>query len=137
MGGLDQLESIENELSIYRDESEVSRINRWAADRPVSVNRPTFELIERSVGWSERTDGAFDITAGPLVEAWGFTRRSGRKPTPEEIADAMRKVGYQRLRLSNEDRSVAFDRPGMSINLGAIGKGTPWIGWRDAFANRG
>ncbi len=73
--------------------------------------------------WSERTSGAFDITAGPLVEVWGFTTRSGRKPTHEEIEKALGRVGYRDLVLDPESETVRFTKPGMMINLGAIGKG--------------
>jgi thiamine biosynthesis lipoprotein len=120
---MEQLDAIEHELTIYRDDSEVSRLNRLAFAQPVQLSEPTFALLQRAILWSERTGGAFDVTAGPLVEAWGFTRRSGRKPATEEIEAARRAVGYEKLELFPAQRTVRFTHPGMSLNLGAIGKG--------------
>ncbi|TWU27040.1 Thiamine biosynthesis lipoprotein ApbE precursor [Novipirellula galeiformis] len=119
----DLLEGIEADLTIYRPTSEISRINLLAGETPVVVSESTFSLLQRAVYWGAQTGGAFDVTAGPLVEAWGFTQRSGKKPTAQEIKKACDCVGYQHLRLAPADRSVAFAVPGMAINLGGIGKG--------------
>jgi thiamine biosynthesis lipoprotein len=123
VAALEGLDAIESALTVYRDDSEVSRANRRASSEPVRLSSQTFALLQSAIRWSQRTDGAFDVTAGPLVEAWGFTRRSGRKPTSDEIDAARRLVGYQQLELCEEQQTVRFAKPGMSINLGAIGKG--------------
>lgn len=120
---LEQLDAIEASLTVYQPESEISRVNRDAFAKPVTLTPATFSLIQRAVLWSQRTDGAFDITAGPLVEAWGFTRRRGRKPSAAEVGAALDRVGYQHLLLDQERRSLRFAQQGMSINLGGIGKG--------------
>ena len=120
---LERLDEIEQTLTIYRPDSEVSRINQNADKNPVFVSNSTFQLIQRAVQWSRRTHGAFDITAGPLVKAWGFTERNGRKPSPHEVETARAKVGYQYLLLDSPKQTVQFDKPEMSINLGGIGKG--------------
>ncbi|WP_372721445.1 FAD:protein FMN transferase [Novipirellula sp.] len=119
----DLLEGIEADLTIYRPTSEISRINLLASETAVSVSPPTFALLQRAVHWGEHTGGAFDITAAPLVEAWGFTQRSGKKPSADEIESARRVVGYQHLQLDPTHRTVGFAVPGMAINLGGIGKG--------------
>ena len=103
-------------------------MNRAAAQQSIELSEGTFSLLQRSLRWSQRTAGAFDITAGPLVKAWGFTQRSARKPSPEEIAEAQNRVGYQLIELSQSQRTVRFGQEGMSINLGAIGKGDAPIG---------
>ena len=120
---LECLDAIESRLTIYRPGGEVARVNQLAADQPTQLSESTFELLEKAVLWSERTGGAFDVTAGPLVEAWGFTKRSGKKPSTDEVETAVAQVGYADLKLSVADRTVQFAKPGMSINLGAIGKG--------------
>ncbi len=120
---LDQLDAMEQAMTVYREDSEVSRVNRLATDTPVRLSLTTFKLLEKAMQWSVRTDGAFDVTAGPLVEAWGFTQRSGRKPTGQEIDAAIQRVGYENVDLSPAERTIRFTKPGMSINLGAIGKG--------------
>ncbi len=123
LAALEKLDAIEHRLTIYRDDGEIAQANRTAFERPVRLTAETFKLIQQSKEWSERTCGAFDITAGPLVEAWGFTNRSGKKPTQAEVAAALERVGFQHLQIAVEDQTVRFARPGMSINLGAIGKG--------------
>ncbi len=120
---LEMLDDIERQLTIYRPESEVSHINRLAASKPVQVSESTFAILERAIQWSHRTAGRFDITAGPLVELWGFTKRKGQKPSPSEVKTTLAAVGYQKLILNAQQRSIAFSVPGMSINLGGIGKG--------------
>lgn len=120
---LEMLDSIEAALTIYRPESEVSRLNRDGYDRPVKLSPSTFSLLQRSILWSRRTGGAFDVTAGPLVEVWGFTRRTGRKPTAAEIETARASVGYEKMVLDEDERTVQLSAAGMAINLGAIGKG--------------
>lgn len=122
VAALEGLEGIEGALTVYRDSSEVSRVNLAAADGPVRVSGSTHGLLRRAVQWSRLTEGAFDITSGPLIDVWGFTGRRGRKPSSEEVAAALGRVGYQHLEL-NDDCSVRFGRVGMAINLGAIGKG--------------
>ncbi|MCS7471235.1 FAD:protein FMN transferase [Stieleria sp. ICT_E10.1] len=120
---LELLDRIEADLTVYREDSEISQVNAVASERPVTVSESTYRLIQRSIAWSEKTAGAFDITAGPLVRVWGFTERRGRKPTAAEVQAAVAQVGYTAVRLDDEQRSVAFERPGMEVNLGAIGKG--------------
>lgn len=120
---LESLDEIERTLTVYRDDSEIARINAAAGSRPIVISGSTFELIRRSIQWSEKTGGAFDITAGPLVDAWGFTERRGRKPSDAEIETAMRSMGHQHIHLDAAKNSVLLERPGMRLNLGAIGKG--------------
>lgn len=120
---LEMLDGIEADLTIYAPESEISRINRDAHQGPVKVNAATFRLLQKAVLWWEKTERAFDVTAGPLVEAWGFTARAGKKPTADEIQAARNACGSESLILDAGDQSVTFAKPGMSINLGAIGKG--------------
>jgi thiamine biosynthesis lipoprotein len=98
-------------------------INREAAEVPVNVEPWMFELLERSIDLWRATSGAFDITAGPLSEAWGFARREGRMPQPRESAEALSRVGSQWLQLNAETQTIHFARSGVQLNLGAIGKG--------------
>lgn len=123
LAALEKLDAVESRLTIYRDDGEIALANRLANREPFHLSGETYRLIEKATRWSERTDGAFDITAGPLVEAWGFTKRSGKKPSEDEVIAALAKVGYRHLLLAPVDQTIQFQRPGMSINLGAIGKG--------------
>ena len=113
----------EQQLTIFRDSSEVSHINRTAASHPVPVEPSLFALLILSQELCQETEGAFDITSGPLSDCWGFLRRQGRVPEPGEIEDARALVGVDRLLLDRQLRTIQFERPGVRINFGAIGKG--------------
>jgi len=114
---LDQL------LSNYRIDSELSEINRLAAQRPVKVSPELFSLLEKCQEYSRLSEGAFDWTVGPLMRVWGFYQDSGRLPADSEVKRALDRVGYQRVRLDRERRTVSFEVPGMELDPGGIGKG--------------
>lgn len=120
---LDLIDRLEAQLTVYRPTSEVSRLNRLAAQAPVPVESRLFDLLAFSARLSEETCGAFDITTGPLIKAWGFYRRQGRVPESDEIAEALDRVGMTHVKLNPERRSVQFHKRGMEVNLGSIGKG--------------
>jgi thiamine biosynthesis lipoprotein len=120
---LDLVEALEAQLTIYRDDSEVIRINQRAAISPVSVEERLFALLKEAARLHQETDGALDITSGPLSDAWGFSRRSGRVPSDAEIDSARERVGMQHVTLDDANRTVSFSRPGVSINLNSLGKG--------------
>lgn len=120
---LDVVEALEAQLTIYRDDSEVARLNRIAHEAPVVVEAGLFRLLELARAISEWSGGAYDVTAGALSEAWGFVRGPRRLPADAELADARARSGWSKLRLDPSDRSVAFDVPGMVVNFGSIGKG--------------
>jgi thiamine biosynthesis lipoprotein len=120
---LDRIDELEGQLTVYRDDSEVSRLNARAHLGPVEVEAGLFDLLARAVELWRATGGAYDVTAGALSLAWGFTRGPKRVPDPETLADARARTGSQHLILDPERRTVAFDRPGIAINLGSIGKG--------------
>jgi thiamine biosynthesis lipoprotein len=82
-----------------------------------------FGLLQDALTLSRETGGAYDVTAGALSEAWGFVRGPKRVPDPEALAQARARTGWHHLRLDPERRTVAFDREGIRINLGSIGKG--------------
>lgn len=117
------LEELEAQLTVYRDSSEVSRLNATAANDWQPVEAELFALLAHAVRLSSETDGAFDITAGPLAKVWGFYRRDGRVPDETALANARETVGWKLLELDAEQRRVRFSASGVEINLGAIGKG--------------
>ncbi len=119
----DVIDRLESQLTVYRDTSEVSRLNRIAHQAPVPVENNLFELLQLCQHLSQQTGGAFDITSGPLIKAWGFYRRQGRVPSDAELAAAMACVGMDKVVLDEPRTSVRFTHPGVEINLGSIGKG--------------
>jgi thiamine biosynthesis lipoprotein len=120
---LDLVERLEDQLTVYRAESEVQHINRCAMDEPVPVEPRLFEILLLAQRVYQESEGAFDITSGPLSEAWGFSRRRGRVPHPAEIADAVSRVGMSDVVLDKEARTIMFRRPGITVNLNSLGKG--------------
>ena len=85
---LDLIDELEAQLTVYSDDSEVSRLNATAHLGPVEVEPGLFGLLERAVELSRQTAGAYDVTSGALSEAWGFVRGPKRVPDPETLADA-------------------------------------------------
>lgn len=120
---LDLVDEIEAELTVYRDDSTVSRLNAAAATEAVPVGESLFDLLVRSAVLSRETGGAFDVASGALVKAWGFFRREGRVPTPAERAAALANSGIRHVVLDTASRTVKFLRRGLELNFGAIGKG--------------
>lgn len=120
---LDEIDRIESALTVFRETSELVRLNRAAAAGPAHVDDALFGLLELCREMHARTGGAFDVTTTPLSRCWGFLRREGRLPAPEEIAAARDLVGMDKVQLDAAARTVRFRRPGMELNLGSIGKG--------------
>ena len=120
---LDEVEEIENRLSIFKEDSAVSLLNRNAASDSVRVDRALFDLLSLCKKLHDETEGAFDITSGPLTRCWGFLKREGRLPSNSEIENAKALVGSDKLVLDAAPSTVQFQQPGVEINLGSIGKG--------------
>jgi FAD:protein FMN transferase len=119
----DEVDRIDRLMSHYKPESALSRLNREAAAAPVTVDPELFGLIAESLRYSRESDGAFDITVGPLMKAWGFFRGGGRVPGSDELADLRDRVGYAHVLLDASQRTIRFDRPGVELDLGGIAKG--------------
>ncbi len=112
-------------MSTYRDDSELARVNRLAADEPVAVSKETFDLLTRALEYSRLSDGAFDITVPPLLQLWKQAAKNDREPDQVELDAALELVGYQYVDLTERDGRtfVSFARKGMSLNVDAIAKG--------------
>ncbi len=120
---LDLIGVLEDQLSIYRDYTEVSAINRTAAEQPVEIEPRLFSLLELCAWLHATTGGAFDVTSGPLSRTWGFLKREGRLPSDDEIAAALENVGFGNVELNAERHTIRFLKPGVEINFNSIGKG--------------
>jgi thiamine biosynthesis lipoprotein len=123
LAGLDLVDKLEDQLSVYREHTEVSAINRTAADHAVEVEPRLFSLLELCAWLHATTGGAFDITSSPLSRVWGFYRREGRLPSEGEIALALQNVGFDKLELDPDHHSIRFLQSGVEINFNSIGKG--------------
>ena len=120
---LDEARRLDHKLSNYRADSEWSQVNRLAATREVAVSPELFRLLEACVRYSAASDGAFDITVGPLMKVWGFYKGSGKLASKPEVANALGQVGYKGIALDPEKRTVRFAKLGMEIDPGGVGKG--------------
>jgi thiamine biosynthesis lipoprotein len=123
---LDDLYAVADEfdalLSVYQSDSDISRLNRMAGRGPQPVDPAVAEILRRSVAYSNLTQGAFDVTIGPLVELWEQAAARDALPTTAELADARSRVGSDRIDVG-PDGAVSLEREGMKINLGGIAKG--------------
>jgi len=119
----EEVDRLDAQMSNYKPQSELSGINRDAASTAVMVEPKLFRLLQDSVRYSEETNGAFDITVGSLMEAWGFFRGEEHVPDRAEIERVLQRVGYRHVRLDAATRTVRFDTQGVELDLGAIAKG--------------
>ncbi|MDX1981422.1 MAG: FAD:protein FMN transferase [Bryobacteraceae bacterium] len=119
----EEVRRLDRMLSNYRRDSELSRLNRDAASGPVHVSEELFQLLDRCQSYSQASEGAFDITVGPLMKIWGFYKGSGRLPHRAEIRGVFGRIGYRNLELDPKARTVRFRKAGMELDPGGIGKG--------------
>lgn len=119
----EEVDRLDDLLSNYKPESELSRINRLAASGPVETDPETFDFLQQAQHWSEVSHGAFDMTVGPLMRVWGFFQHQGKVPSVEELQAAAPAIGYRHVVLDAQRRTVFFDTKGVELDPGGIGKG--------------
>lgn len=120
---LAEVDRLEAQLSLYRPSSEIARVNAHAAERPVKVSPAVFRLLEHVKQLHGESGGAFDISIAPLVRCWGFMDGTGKLPDETELAEVRANIGMNLVELDKNDFTVRFTRPGVMLDLGAIGKG--------------
>lgn len=119
----DEVDRIDRLMSHYKPDSPLSRLNREAARHPVTVDPELFDFIAEAMRYNRESGGAFDITVGPLMRAWGFFGGDGRVPSGDELAAARRHVGGAHVLLDPVAKTIGFDQPGVELDLGGIAKG--------------
>lgn len=119
----DEVRRVDSLLSNYKQDSELSRINREAGRGEVQVSEEMAALLDRCLRYSDASEGAFDITVGALVKAWGFYDGEGSTPRPWALWWARRNSGFQHLRVDRAKGTVRFLRTGLQLDPGGIGKG--------------
>jgi thiamine biosynthesis lipoprotein len=117
------LAEVDRLMSDYRDDSELTAINRRAAREPVAVSAPMMAVLDAAVRVSRASNGAFDVTVGPLVRLWGFKDKRAHVPSAAELAAVRPLVDYGAIALDERAGTVRFTREGVSIDLGGIAKG--------------
>ncbi len=116
-------EELEQIMSDYRADSELMRLCRAGAAAPFPVSNDLYDVLAKSQWTSELSRGVFDVSIGPLVDLWRGARKAGRLPDSAEIAKAKALVDYRSIELDPARHTVYLRRPGMLLDLGAIGKG--------------
>ena len=119
-----RIKQLNDLLSDYDPQSELSCLSDTAGSgRAVPVGPDLWYVLSRAKVLSERTEGAFDVTVGPIVKLWRGARRSKRMPSPERIQAALDAVGYRNVELDDARHTVKLLRPGMRLDLGGIAMG--------------
>jgi thiamine biosynthesis lipoprotein len=114
---------LDDKLSIFKTESEISLVNQYAGKHPVRVSSDTMDILKRGLYWSHRTDGAFDITLGPLIALWRKAKLRKAPPECKSITDSLKLTNYKDLILDENSSTAMLRRSGQSLDLGGIAKG--------------
>lgn len=120
---LDEIARLESQLSLYRPTSEIARVNARAAYEAVRVTPPVFKLLRHARDLSNACAGTFDITVAPLVRCWGFMGGTGQPADSKQLAEACQCIGMSHVHFDDARQTIQFDREGVMVDLGAIGKG--------------
>ncbi len=116
-----EMHRIDALMSPFKDDSELSTLNRLGATQKVKLSEELFNLIKKSITISKLTKGAFDVTFASIGNLYDY--RHNKKPTQQQIQDNLSKINYKHLILTKQDHSIKFAKPGVVIDLGGIAKG--------------
>jgi thiamine biosynthesis lipoprotein len=119
----ERIAALDDIMSDYKPASELMQLCGRAGGPPVAVSADLFRVLTAAQDLAERSDGAFDVTVGPVVRLWRRARRRHELPDPERLARALELVGYQKLSLDPEARTARLAQAGMLLDLGGIAKG--------------
>jgi thiamine biosynthesis lipoprotein len=118
-----RISQLDNELSDYKADSELNRLTREAVHHPMPVSDDLLRILSTSESLSQQTNGAFDITVGPLTHLWREARKSNQIPDDATVAAARERCGFRKLHVDVQHHTVTVDRSGMQLDAGAIAKG--------------
>jgi thiamine biosynthesis lipoprotein len=118
-----RIAQLEDVMSDYRPTSELMRLCDQAAGKPVKVSDDLFAVLKVSQALAEKTDGAFDITVGPIVKLWRAARKLKQMPASADLSKALESVGCQKLKLDDKNHTATLLAANMKLDLGGIGKG--------------
>jgi len=118
-----EIRRIENLISEWNPETQISEVNRNAGIKPVKVDAEVFALTEKGIYFSELTDGAFDISIVAMDKIWKFDDSMNELPSEESIRNSIKNVGYQNIILDKTNSTIFLKNKGMKIGFGSIGKG--------------
>jgi thiamine biosynthesis lipoprotein len=119
----DEVYRLEKLMNRFDPNSQLSMVNRMAASEPVKVDKDLFDIIQQAIHYSKLSDGAFDITVGPLVDMWRKCAEANSMPTEKQLEDVKNIIGYEKIILDSNNFSVQLAVSGMRLDLGGIAKG--------------
>jgi FAD:protein FMN transferase len=118
-----RIDELDKMMSDYLDSSELSNLSRQAGGSPVKVSKTLYEILSKAQDIAVLTNGAFDITIGPVVQLWRRARRIAKLPDKQQLLETLSLVGYQNVHLDKRKRTVLLNKKGMRLDLGGIAKG--------------
>jgi len=119
----ERIGQLDGTLSDYQPNSELNRVTRSPVRQPVHVSKDLFRVLSAAQNMAEETDGAFDVTVGPLTHLWRAARKQGNAPSTKALGTALEQCGFRKMHLDAGRQSVMFDIDGMQLDLGGIAKG--------------
>lgn len=132
-----EITRIENLISDWKPDSQVSEVNQNAGIQPVQVDKEVFELTQRAIRLSEMTNGGFDISFAALDKIWKFDGSMTQMPSAEAIQKSVEKVGYKNIVLDSVQSTIFLKLKGMKIGFGALGEGYATDKCRDMMLAKG
>ncbi|HXY54233.1 MAG TPA: FAD:protein FMN transferase [Nitrospirota bacterium] len=118
--GMAELRRLDAMMSLYKDDSEITRVNLAAGKNPVKVSPEMIEVLERADEVSRLSNGVFDVTIGPLVVLWQMRLKEGKVPTDGEIARARSLVNFRNIVIDEKESTVFLRKRGMILDLGGM-----------------
>ncbi|MCD9576743.1 FAD:protein FMN transferase [Flavobacterium soyae] len=118
-----EITRIENLISDWKPDSQVSQVNQNAGVKPIKVDREVFELTQRAIKFSEITNGSFDVSFAAMDRIWKFDGSMTEMPSAEAIKKSVEKVGYKNIILDSVESTIFLKLKGMKIGFGALGEG--------------
>lgn len=132
-----EITRIENLISEWRPETQISQVNQNAGIKPIKVDREVFDLTKKGLYFSKLTDGAFDISIVVMDKIWKFDDSMDELPSEQAIKESVRNVGYRNIILDSTNSTIFLRNPGMKIGFGSIGKGYAADKTRDLMKSMG
>lgn len=118
--GMAELRRLDAMMSLYKDDSEITRVNLAAGKKPVKVSPEMIEVVEHAAEISKLSGGVFDVTIGPLVVLWQMRLKEGKPPTDEEIARVRPLVNYKNIVIDKKASTIFLKKPGMIMDFGGM-----------------
>ena len=132
-----EITRIENLISEWRPETQISQVNQNAGIKPIKVDKEVFDLTKKGLYFSKLTDGAFDISIVAMDKIWKFDDSMNELPSEQAIKESVRNVDYQNIILDSTNSTIFLKNPGMKIGFGSIGKGYAADKTRDLMKSMG